>query len=156
MSSMIIGIDPGYERCGFAVLDPESDALVTFGVIKTTPKVFSLRLQEIGQDFQALLDKYQPTILSIEDLFFVQNITTGMKVAEVRGVLIYLAAEFGCQICEPKPVEIKSSFAGDGKADKRAMGKMAQIQYGIDSGATLDDAVDAIACAAWGKSKQFL
>lgn len=152
---MILGIDPGYERCGFAVLDDNSE-LVNFGVIKTKPKDFSLRLQEIGQDFAQLLDKYQPTVLSIEDLFFVQNVTTGMKVSEVRGVLVYQAVEFGCQIVEPKPVEVKSSFTGDGKADKTAMAKIAQMQFGIDPGSTLDDAVDAIACACWAKNQKFL
>ena len=145
---MIIGIDPGYERCGFAVMGPKMQ-LVNFGVIKTTPKDFSLRLHEIGQDFEQLLKKYKPNVLSIEDLFFVQNVTTGLKVAEVRGMLIYQAVNFGCQIYEPKPVEVKSSFTGNGKADKNAMAKIAQMQFGIDPGTTLDDAVDAIACACW-------
>ncbi len=145
---IILGIDPGYERCGFAVLEKQNRTLIlhTFGVIKTqATKNFPLRLQEIGEDFQSLLDKYKPQVMSIEDLFFVQNITTGIKVAQVRGTLMYLAHKSGCQIVEPKPMEAKQAFTGNGHATKLEMQKMAQILFGMESIPTQDDAVDAIA-----------
>ncbi len=155
---IIIGIDPGYERCGFAVLEKQKGKLnlLNFGVIKTSArKDFPSRQLEIAEDFQHLLDKYKPNILSIEDLFFVQNVTTGLKVAQVRGILIYLATKSGCQIVEPKPVEVKSSFCGDGKADKKAMQQMAQMTFNLQNQPKLDDAADAIACAFWAGNHPF-
>lgn len=147
---IILGIDPGYERCGFAVIEKSKAGLklMDYGVIKTAAgKAFELRLEEIGDDFQHLVDRYKPDILSIEDLFFAQNVTTAMKVSQVRGVLNYLAHKSGLQIVEPKPVEIKKAFCGDGKADKKAMQQMAQMTFKLDSKPKLDDAADAIGAA---------
>ncbi len=148
----ILGIDPGYGLCGFAVLETNKKShtpeLITFGVIKTEPNTnFADRLHEIANDFQSLLDKYKPNVVSIEDLFFVQNITTGIQVAEVRGVLLYLSQKFGAQIAEPKPVEIKNCFTGNGKATKSEMKKMAQMIFDLEKSPQIDDAADAIAAA---------
>jgi len=147
---IIIGIDPGYDRCGFAVLQKESAklSLLDFGIIKTDKSDgFQTRQAEIADDFQALVTKYQPTIVSIEDLFFAQNVTTGLKVAQIRGVITYLATKANCQVIEPKPVEIKSHFCGNGKADKAAMKQMAQMTFGLKESPSIDDAADAIAAA---------
>jgi len=146
----IIGIDPGFGLCGFAVLDDKNNKLdlKTFGVIKTTPKTnFADRLLEIAEDFEKLLQKHQPNVVSIEDLFFVQNVTTGMQVAQVRGIIILLAYRFGCQIVEPKPVEVKNCFTGNGQATKPDMKKMAQLLFKLEKMPRLDDAADAIAVA---------
>jgi len=154
---IIIGIDPGYERCGFAILQKAKNQLMLldYGIIRTNKKDdFQTRQAEIGQDFAALLEKYQPNVLSIEDLFFVKNVTTGLKVAQVRGVLTYLAVEAGCQVIEPKPVEIKSHFCGNGKADKAAMQQMAQMTFGLQKSPKIDDAADAIAAAHYAAFNQ--
>ncbi len=152
----LLGIDPGYERCGFAFLEKSQNRLTlhNYGVIKTSAqKDFSNRLTEIAEDFEKLLQKHTPDILSIEDLFFVTNITTGLKVAQVRGTLVYLAKRSGIRIYEPKPVEIKSVFTGNGKADKTEMKKMAQIIFQLDKIPAQDDAVDAIAAAFWAAQR---
>ena len=146
----ILGIDPGFGLCGFAVLSKEQNELKleNFGVIKTDSKQpFTERLQEIADDFSALLKKHNPDVVSIEDLFFVQNVTTGMQVAHVRGVIMYLAVQHGARIVEPKPVEVKHSFTGDGKADKTAMKQMAKMMFGLEKSPKIDDAADAIAVA---------
>jgi len=146
----IIGIDPGYDRCGFAVIEKSGQQLhlLDFGVIKTDKKAsFQDRQSEIGDDFSELLHKYTPDTLSIEDLFFAQNVTTGLKVAQVRGVLTYLAKKAGCRVIEPKPVEIKSHFCGNGKADKAAMQQMARLTFRLSDSPQIDDAADAIAAA---------
>lgn len=151
-----IGVDPGYERCGYAVIEKQGNtvSLLKFGVIKTsTQKDFSNRLLEIAEDFQHLLDNNKPNLVSIEDLFFVTNITTGIKVAQVRGTLMYLAKKSGCLIAEPKPVEIKSTFTGNGRADKIEMRKMAQLIFSLEELPKQDDAVDAIGAAFWGTQK---
>lgn len=150
---IIIGIDPGYERCGFAVLQHEagSSKLLTFGTIKTPAKTdFLARQAEIAEDFSALLERYKPEMLAIEDLFFAKNVTTGLKVAQVRGVLTNLAYQAGLKVVEPKPTEVKSFFCGDGKADKKAMQKMAQVTFKLQNSPKIDDAADAIAVAYWG------
>ncbi len=146
----IIGIDPGFERCGFAVLEKEGPKinLLTSGIIKTNKNAkFLDRQSEVADDFQALLSRYTPKVLSIEDLFFVQNITTGLKVAQVRGVLTFLAKEAGCKIVEPKPTEVKKTFCGDGKADKNAMKRMVKIMFNLEKSPKVDDVADAIAIA---------
>ena len=150
---IVIGIDPGYERCGFAVLESANGQtkLLNYGVIKTPAKTdFLWRQSEIASDFQSLLDRYQPAVLAIEDLFFVQNVTTGLKVAQVRGVLTHLAHQAGLRVVEPKPTEVKKFFCGDGKADKKAMQQMAQLTFGLKDTPKIDDAADAIALGYWG------
>ena len=150
---IILGIDPGYDRCGFAVLDATSRSkpwLKTFGIIKTDKKDdFQVRQAEVAHDFEALLAAHKPEIVSIEDLFFVQNVTTGMKVAQIRGIISYLAHKAGAKVVEPKPVEIKQSFCGDGKADKKQMQEMARILFDLKKGPTVDDSADAIGAAFW-------
>ncbi len=146
----ILGIDPGFERCGFAILKKTKtgETLETFGIMKTPPqKNFPNRLIEIAEDFQKILEKYQPNIVSIEDLFFGKNVTTGIQVAEVRGVLIFLAQKFGAKIYEPKPVEIKKAFCGNGQAKKAEIQKMAKLHFHLKKAPRLDDAADAIATA---------
>ena len=136
--------------CGFAVLNTKKGeiSLETFGVMKTKPNSnFSDRLLEIADDFRALLKKHNPDIVSIEDLFFVQNVTTGIQVAQVRGVLLLLAHQHGARIAEPKPVEIKQCFTGNGKAGKLEMKKMAQLMFQLEKAPKLDDGVDAIGAA---------
>jgi len=150
---IIIGIDPGYERCGFAVISHENNksTLLTFGIIKTAAKDdFLTRQSEIATDFEALIEKYKPNLLSIEDLFFAKNVTTGLKVAQVRGVLTHLAHSRGLAVLEPKPTEVKKFFCGDGHADKQAMQQMAQVTFNLQNSPKIDDAADAIAMAYWG------
>lgn len=150
----ILGIDPGYGRCGFAILEKDKKknlTLKTCGVITTKSQTdFAPRLLEIAEDFEQIFEKWSPDIVSIEDLFFVENVTTGMQVAQVRGVLLYLAHKFGAQIHEPKPVEIKQTMTGNGKATKTEMKKMVQIVFHLESSPRIDDAADAIAAAYHG------
>jgi crossover junction endodeoxyribonuclease RuvC len=146
----ILGVDPGFGRCGFAILEKtkKAEILKAFGTMKSLPrKNFPERLIEIAEDFQEILEKYKPDIVSIEDLFFVNNVTTGIQVAEVRGVLIFLAKKFGAQICEPKPVEIKKTFCGNGKAKKTEIQKMVKLYFNLEESPKCDDAADAIAIA---------
>lgn len=148
-----IGIDPGYERCGFAVLEQfgNQSKLLTYGTIRTNAQSdFLVRQTEIAHDFQALVERYKPQKLAIEDLFFAQNVTTGLKVAQVRGVLTHLAHEAGLAVVEPKPTEVKKFFCGDGHADKKAMQQMAQLTFNLQNSPKMDDAADAIAVAYYG------
>jgi len=151
----ILGIDPGFDRCGFAILkiskEKKSPELLAFGVIKTDKKQsFNERLEEIGKDIDQLLQKYNPEKLSMEDLFFIQNISTGIRVAQVRGMILFLAQKKGINIVEPHPTEMKLAFTGNGKATKQEMKKMAQLIFSLQITPQLDDAADAIAAAYYG------
>lgn len=149
----ILGVDPGFGRCGFAILDATNKAkpeLLSFGTITTEPNSpFPARLHELATDFESLFEKWEPEVVSIEDLFFGSNTTTAMKVAGARGVILLLAERAGCRVVEPKPVELKLSFTGNGKANKAEMKKMAKLQFNLEKNPKIDDAADAIAAAMW-------
>lgn len=158
--SRILGLDPGYGRLGFGVIEvatPSSKPIaLAFGVITTSSKIeHAARLAEIAADVRALIKKHKPDSISIEELFFGQNTTTALKVAEVRGVLLLLAAEAHLPVFQVKPVEVKMALTGYGKADKRQMQQMVKTVFGLSSIPKPDDAADAlaIAWAAIGKGR---
>ena len=127
---IIIGIDPGYARCGFGIIvENNCDwEVLGHGVMMTTPESeHGDRLAEIAKDFAGLLKQYQPQELVIEELFFAKSTTTALKVAEVRGVIIMKAKEAGLKVIEVKPNEVKLALTGYGKADKKQMQEMVKI-----------------------------
>ena len=148
-----LGIDPGYGLCGFAIVEGNQQdlTLLDYGVIKTTPNTnFNFRIQEIAHDIEQLITTHTPQRIAVEDLFFVQNITTGLQVAEVRGVIRYIAMQHGHIIIEPKPMEVKQSFTGNGHATKADIKRMAALHFGLKDAPVVDDASDAIAIAYYG------
>lgn len=153
----ILGFDPGYGRLGFGVLDvSDRPVYVTCGVITTLPEQSTAeRLKEIAADVRQLIERYQPHVIAIEELFFAKNVTTGLKVAEVRGVLLLLAAEAEITTVEVKPVEVKMAVTGQGNADKVQMQKMITLLLQLDTTPSPDDAADALAIAWAGMNKRF-
>jgi crossover junction endodeoxyribonuclease RuvC len=153
----ILGIDPGYGRLGFGVLDrDERGELIygTCGVITTLAETsMPERLLEIANDLQTLIGKHKPELIALEELFFAQNTTTGLKVAEVRGVIQLLAAEAGVPCVEVKPVEVKMAVTGQGNADKRQMQKMITMLLKLETVPSPDDAADALGVAWAGEAK---
>jgi len=148
----ILGIDPGYERLGIAVLEKNTDdkkERVLFSeCFKTSAKLeFSERLKLIGEEIKKIIKKHKPDILSIETLFLTTNHKTVMHVAEARGVVIYEAIQAGLKIFEASPPQIKIATTGYGKADKEQIMKMVKILINIDNSKTSDDELDAIAIA---------
>lgn len=155
----VLGFDPGYGRLGFGVLDivKGNPVYVGCGVLTTPAGVDpSMRLLEIVQDVRVLFEKYQPQELAIESLFFGKSSTTALRVAEVRGVLLYLAAERGMSVIEVKPVEIKIALTGYGKAKKPEMQQMITRVLHLKSVPQPDDAADALAIAWTGAGKLVL
>lgn len=153
----ILGLDPGYGRLGFGVLHRSLRGeleYVTCGVITTKAgEATAHRLYEIVGDLEVLIAKHQPDLIAIEELFFVKNITTALKVAEVRGVILYLSARLGIPMVEIKPTEIKMAVSGDGHADKKQMQKMITLLLKLDTPPQPDDAADALAIAWTGEGK---
>ena len=152
---LILGIDPGYGRCGVALLDASSPTptLKQQGLITTKPGLaFPLRLQEIASDFQLILKKWQPNLVVIEDLFWARNVDTALQVAQVRGVFVYLTQESGISLLEPHPNDVKKAFTGNGRASKGEMARMAQHLWSLPKGIK-DDTIDAMAVAWWGSTQ---
>lgn len=147
----IIGIDPGYDRLGFGVI--EGEKALAFGIITTTRGEMAGRLHEIAVDIRVLLDTHKPEVLVIEELFFAKNVTTALKVAEVRGVVMMLAAEREIRVIEVKPVEVKMALTGYGKADKKQMQDMTKVVFKLKSIPKPDDAADALAIAWAGMNR---
>lgn len=148
----ILGIDPGFERLGVAILEKEhrgSKEKVLFSeCFKTSASFeFSKRLHLIGEEIKRVIKKYRPEVLAIETLFLTTNQKTVMRVAEARGVVMYEGAKGGLKIFEVSPPQIKMATTGYGKADKAQMIKMVKILVKIDNSKTSDDELDAIAIA---------
>ena len=152
----ILGIDPGYERCGFGVIAGSGFdwQCVANGVISTSAGLmFEERLVEIARDFRQLIKIHQPNTLVIEELFFSKSTTTALKVTEVRGVIRMLAKEARLKIIEVKPNEVKLALTGYGKADKRQVQEMVKTIFGFSKVPKPDDAADALAIAWAGVGK---
>ncbi|MES2023469.1 MAG: crossover junction endodeoxyribonuclease RuvC [Patescibacteria group bacterium] len=156
----ILGIDPGFERLGVAVL--ESPSIQGYGKVnkniviysecfKTSAKLeFSERLKLIGEEVRNVIKKYEPEVLAVETLFLTTNQKTVMHVAEARGVVIYEASCAGLKVFEASPPQIKIATTGYGKADKAQMIKMVKMLVDIDNSKKSDDEMDAIAIALTG------
>jgi len=146
---IILAIDPGYERLGVAIIDKDrgkKENLIHSECFKTDAKLpFEDRVLEIGNKIEEMISIHKPYVLAIETLFFSKNTKTAMRVAETRGVIIYIAKKNNLIIKEINPMEIKLAVTGDGKSDKQQMTKMVQLILGINK-KTTDDEYDAIAC----------
>lgn len=146
---VILGIDPGTERVGYGVIRKEkgSVAFVEAGILAVRSKDASERLFEIKKGMDALIEKHAPAVASVEKLYFANNRTTGIAVAEARGVILLAAREKNVPVLEFTPTEIKMGVAGHGGADKAAVLKMVKLILKAPALAMIDDASDALAAA---------
>lgn len=149
---IILGIDPGFERLGVAVLEKnkgdKKERIIFSECFKTSNKLdFTERLYLIGVESKKIIKKYEPEILAIETLFLNTNQKTVMRVAEVRGVVIYEAMSAGLKIFEASPPQIKIATTGYGRANKEQMMRMIKILLEIPKSIQSDDELDAVAIA---------
>ena len=170
MSMRILGIDPGYERLGLAVIErpddlvsnkSKKDVLLFSECFKTSPKAeFPDRLKMIGDRLEVIFAEYRPEMVAIETLFFTNNQKTAMHVAEVRGVILYISARHNAMVREFTPPSIKLATTGHGQSDKRQIIAMIPRLINIEKEIAHDDEYDAIAvaitCLAMRKSLQYL
>ena len=148
----ILGIDPGYDRCGFAIIEKKSSTsqfeVLDFGVITTNKNdIFQDRLCDIADDISEIIVKYSPTILAIEKMFWGANVNNAIRVAEARGVIEMLCRKSGCEIVEYAPTEIKSKLVGHGQAEKFQVQNVLKLRLGLSELPQPDDAADALAIA---------
>lgn len=147
----IIGIDPGTGILGFGVIDVDSRgkaSLVDAGVIRTPVKqADSDRLLTIYDELTQIIRDTNPTVMSVEKLFFAQNVTTAMSVSQARGVVLLMGRQHGMELHEYTPQQIKMALTGYGKADKKQMQEMVRMILGLKEIPKPDDCADAIATA---------
>lgn len=146
----ILGIDPGIATVGFAILDFEKNQykLLQCGVISTPAHTsLSSRLAQIYTDMQQLIDIYKPDAVSVEELFFNTNITTGIAVAHGRGVILLACENAGIKIFEYTPLQVKQSVVGYGRAEKKQVMDMVKRICCLKTVPKPDDAADAVALA---------
>ena len=147
----ILGIDPGFERLGIAILEKSKnnkECVIFSECFKTSARLdFSERLHLIGGRVREIIKNYKPEVLAIETLFLNTNQKTVMRVAEARGVVMYEGAHAGLKIFEASPPQIKIATTGYGRANKEQMIKMVKILVEIDNSKKSDDELDAIAIA---------
>ena len=146
----ILGIDPGVAIVGFGLIESDRGTLrmLQYGAI-TTPAGLPLatRLAQINRDIEELIDTFRPDEISVEELFFSKNITTGIAVAHARGVILCAAEKKKIPIYEYTPMQVKQAVAGYGLADKKQVMDMTRRLLKLKSVPRPDDAADALAIA---------
>ena len=146
----ILGIDPGIATIGFGVLESDGrrHQLVKCGVISTPAHTsLSLRLEQIFDDMTDILEMFKPDVVSIEELFFNTNITTGISVAHGRGVILLACRKAGVRVYEYTPLQVKQAVVGYGRAEKKQVMDMVKRICNLPAPPKPDDAADAVALA---------
>ena len=146
----ILGIDPGYGITGFALVEANrgNARLLHCGAITTSAGMdFSARLEIIYEDMRKLLEMAKPEAGAIEELFFGQNVTTGIGVAQSRGVILLAIRQAGLEVTSYKPMQVKQSVVGYGNATKHQVQDMTKRLLHLEKLPKPDDAADAIAIA---------
>ncbi len=145
----VIAIDPGYGRCGIAILEKENNKehLIYSECFETSSRLsLNERLFLVGQKVSSLITEYSPEFLGIEGLFFAKNSKTAMEVSQAKGVIVYEAMKNNLEVHEYTPNQVKVAVAGYGSAQKNDVYKMVERIVALDSNKKyIDDEIDAIA-----------
>ena len=146
----ILGIDPGYGITGFGLVEGERGQfrLLRCGAITTPAGMdFSARLEIIYEDMKKLIEMAKPDQVAIEELFFGQNVTTGIGVAQSRGVILLAIRQAGLEVVSYTPMQVKQAVVGYGNATKHQVMDMTRRILNLNEMPKPDDAADAIAIA---------
>lgn len=147
----ILGIDPGFGRLGYGIVEQTGGhgwRAVAYGCVETSAKKkFVERLKEIRDELEAIIQKYQPTRMAVEELFFFSNAKTAMDVGQARGVVLLVGIQHDLPIDELTPLQVKQGLTGYGRAEKDQMQKVVAMVLGLKEKIKSDDAADALAVA---------
>lgn len=144
----VLGIDPGYGRCGMAIVERvgTKDVLLYSACVETAASAdFATRLRTVVDECERLIAEYRPDYVAMEKLYFNVNQKTAMRVAEVRGALLSSAAAAATSVHEYTPGQVKSAVAGSGSADKKQIAAMVHLLVQVKKPIRHDDEYDAIA-----------
>lgn len=145
---LVLGIDPGYARVGYGLLDFDKNKykVIEYGSITTEAGLpLSKRLYKIHQELEGIVKKYKIDSASIEELFFNTNTKTAINVAQARGVILSTLEENAINVFEYTPLQVKQALVGYGRADKLQMKSMVKTFLCLDKMPKLDDTTDALA-----------
>ena len=146
----VLGFDPGFERLGIAVLEKEGprEKLIHSECLRTAPDLpFPERVRLLGEAAEKLIRAFKPLAVALEKVYFENNVKTAMQVAEVCGVLIYIAASYNLPVFEYTPLQVKAAVTGSGASSKQSVARMLSRLVGLPEKKRLDDEMDAIAIA---------
>lgn len=147
----ILGIDPGIGICGFGLIETTSRMgarALDYGAVTTKVDApLPSRLLELYDSLSQVFDECKAEMVAVEKLFFSKNITTGIAVAEARGIVLLVSEQRGLPVYEYSPNQIKMSLTGYGAATKTQMEEMVRVHLGLDKKPKPDDAADALAVA---------
>ncbi|MDR2201351.1 MAG: crossover junction endodeoxyribonuclease RuvC [Clostridiales bacterium] len=147
---IILGIDPGYAAIGYGIIEKKADKLTPlgYGVVKTgADESLPVRLAMIDEAVSGIIKKYRPDAVAVEELFFNTNVTTGIKVAQARGVILLCAVKECGHLFEYTPLQIKQALTGNGRAEKKQIQYMVRALLNLAEPVKPDDAADALAAA---------
>ena len=146
----VLGIDPGSETLGWGVVEGSGlkYQLVDYGTVKSSPKdAFSKRLLKIHDGVEAVIAKFQPDVLSVEEAFYATNVKVALKLGQVRGVVLLIGEKNSLEISEFAPRLIKQTVVGYGNAEKHQVQEMVRVLLRMKSVPQPHDAADALAIA---------
>lgn len=148
---IVLGVDPGLTRCGYAVLSMTSAQEVralAIGVLRTSPSHgLAERLAEVHAEVHQLISEFKPRAVAVEQVFFQSNVRTAMSVGQASGIVLALASLAGCEVAQYTPSQVKNTVAGWGGATKDQVGRMVQQRLGLAAVPEPADAADAAAIA---------
>lgn len=147
----VLGIDCGTEYTGYGIVEllPDDQLLyVDCGAVRVSPReAMPVRLSRISARLQELISEHQPDRVAIEDVFYAVNVKSALKLGQVRGVAMLVAANAGLEVAEYSPLSIKSAVVGYGKAEKHQVQQMVARLLNLDRVPEPEDAADALAIA---------
>ncbi len=146
----LLGIDPGTSLIGYGVIDVtgKNYQAVDYGAFRTASNINNAqRVKTVFDFFDKLIKKHHPDQVALESLFFFKNAKTVIKVSEIRGVLMLVAAANGVEIREFTPLQVKQAVSGYGRAEKKQIQKMVKMILSLKEEPEPDDVADALALA---------
>lgn len=147
---VVLGIDPGYDRCGLAIVKhnyPKAEVLFSTCLVTDRKQTYSERLHHIGTELEKVLTTHPLNLIGLEKIFTGRNQRTAIQVGEVRGLILYLAQKYNLTVAEFSPSAIKLAVTGSGRADKKQITTMVGYLTNLGNEKRLDDELDAIAIA---------
>ncbi|MDA8099514.1 MAG: crossover junction endodeoxyribonuclease RuvC [Nitrospiraceae bacterium] len=146
----VLGIDPGTLTSGYGIVTEEDHKIfhvASGGISPSAKQPFPKRLGKIYDELEKIIEKYQPQVVVIEDLFVSQNIKAALKLGHARGVAILAAVNAGLPVFEYAPAEVKQAVVGTGKAEKKQVQLMVKALLELPKAPHPADAADALAAA---------
>lgn len=143
----ILGIDPGTTRIGYGLIDSQTLKALAFGLLEINAKSNHQKLFDLEYEYKKIIEKYNPDLVAIENIYFSKNQKTAIAVSEARGVLKITSLKAGLKVMEYGPKEVKLAVTGYGLSDKKAVYKMICKILGLKEIKGPDDIADALAIA---------